>query len=260
MNLVWPVLGESRGTAVLLHGAMASASTWWHVGPTLATFGWHTVAVDLPGHGDAPPHSGAFTLGTFAAQTAERMPPSVDLLVGHSLGAVVALTMANELGFGRALVLEDPPDNNPDNLVQMARGISADADLVVRDRDALIRRTRAVNPMWAEQDVLYAVDGIASADAEGFLAALATRPQWDLPNLVAAASRPVCVLAPLDGALTEARPALRKLVSAQNFVEVKSGHCMHRARPDQWILSVRRFADAALPARGYLDGSKPCRS
>src|SRR5436190_1596946 len=94
MTLTWPVRGTPRGTVVLLHGLMARAATWWRIGPALAERGWHTSAVDLPGHGSAPRLPGAVDLDGFAAALAERLPDRVDLLVGHSLGAVTALVRA----------------------------------------------------------------------------------------------------------------------------------------------------------------------
>jgi len=48
MTLSWPASGAPRGTAVLLHGLMAQATTWWRIGPALAGLGWETSAVDLP--------------------------------------------------------------------------------------------------------------------------------------------------------------------------------------------------------------------
>ncbi|WP_433532728.1 alpha/beta fold hydrolase [Micromonospora sp. CA-263727] len=247
MNLVWHAARSGRGVVVLLHGAMARAATWWRIGPALSVAGWHTEAVDLPGHGEAPPLSGAFSLESFAQQTAERMPPRTDLLIGHSLGAIVALTLAARPGFARAVVLEDPPGSEPDGFPAMAAGIRADADLAARDRRALLRRTRTTNPDWAEQDVQHAIDGIVEADADGFIEALATRPTWHLPSMVASVGLPVCVLAPPNGALVKERRALRGLVPGEHFVVLDGGHCLHRSRPDQWLESVRRFADAVLP-------------
>ena len=93
MTLIWDAVGAPRGTAVLLHGVTASAQTWWRIGPALAALGWQTSAVDLPGHGEAPRLDGPADLGAVAAAVA--LPDRVDLLVGHSLGAVTALGRLN---------------------------------------------------------------------------------------------------------------------------------------------------------------------
>ncbi|WP_433077797.1 alpha/beta fold hydrolase [Dactylosporangium sp. CA-052675] len=220
------------------------ASTWWRIGPALAEGGWRVHAVDLPGHGRAPRLTGTFSLERFAALTAERLPERIDLLVGHSLGALVALMVAaRRLRSVRALVLEDPPDALP----HAGRPVGAEP---AADRDAALRSFRALNPKWAEEDVRYAVDAALAADIAGFEAALATRPRWDLAALVAAVGVPTAVLAPpsdTDGALSAARPFVRDLVGRDRFVEIDCGHCAHRACPDLWLQAVTGFADAVIP-------------
>jgi pimeloyl-ACP methyl ester carboxylesterase len=244
--MAWKSAGRERGKAALIHGAMASSSTWWRMGPALAAAGWNTFAVDLPGHGTAPPLPGAFSMAAFAAETALRLPPQVDILVGHSLGAVVALTLAQRGEFTRALVLEDPPDSGPERLSQLARVIELDSALAKRDRSVLADRTRSSNPRWSAEDVFHAVDGIARADANGFLAALATQPLWDLSALVAAAGVPVCLLVDVSESLIPAHSVLREVVPADCFLEFSDGHCIHRARPDDWIRAVLGFAGRVL--------------
>src|SRR5439155_21393530 len=231
-------------SAVLLHGVMAKAETWWRIGPALEARGWQVSAVDLPGHGRAPRLTGLADLQAFSAQTAERLPDRVDLLVGHSLGAVVALALA---GRARALVLEDPPGalDGRDRL-GLALGIEADSALVVRDRAALVARERAANPGWADEDVEYAVDGIAAADAKAVAAALRSPLRWDRLALLAAVKQPVLLLAASDGrgsALGGDRSAVRALLPPGRFVELDGGHCLHRDAPEAWLRAVTGFAD-----------------
>ena len=251
MTLSWTADGPSRGTAVLLHGVMARAATWWRIGPALAACGWDTSAVDLPGHGDAPGLGGPVDLAAFAARTAERLPDRVDLLVGHSLGAVVALALAGDRpGFAQALVLEDPPGARDADRPALALGIESDGMLVVRDREALVRREREANPTWADEDVAHAVEGVAAADAPAIAAALRAPLDWDLPALLAAVGPvPVLVLAASEArgsALRGDRAAVRDLLPAERFVEFEAGHCVHRDRPDEWLRVVTAFADEAL--------------
>src|SRR5439155_17973136 len=137
-------------------------------------------------------------------------------------------------GIARALVLEDPPGAGTDRAA-LAQGIEADGELVVRDRDALVRRERAANPTWADEDVEYAVDGIAATDVPTVVAALRGPLRWDLPALVAAVRVPALVLAAAEArgsALRDDRRAVRELVPDGRFVVLDSGHCLHRDRPD----------------------------
>jgi pimeloyl-ACP methyl ester carboxylesterase len=246
MTTTWEAGGGRRGTAVLLHGVTARAETWWRIGPALAAHGWHTTAVDLPGHGDAPRLGGPVDLATFAARTAELLPARVDLLVGHSLGAVVALALAADRPeFARALVLEDPPGAGGDPEA-MALGIEADGRLVAHDRAALVRRERAANPTWTDEDVEYSVDGIAAAEHPAIAAALRAPLRWSLPGLLSAAPVPVLLLAasPARGsALRADRQAVSDLLPPDRFVALDGGHCLHRDLPDEWLRAVTAFAE-----------------
>jgi pimeloyl-ACP methyl ester carboxylesterase len=252
MTLAWEAHGSPRGTAVLLHGLMAQAATWWRIGPALAGLGWQTSAVDLPGHGRAPRLPGAVDLDGFVGALAERLPDRVDLLVGHSLGAVAALALAvRRPEIARALVLEDPPGALADGerfLLSLA--VEADGELVTQDRTVLVERERTANPGWAELDVTNYIDGIAAADVPAIAAALRSPLRSDLPALVAAAPVPLLVLAGTEArgsALRGDRSAVRELLPPGRFVELDGGHCLHRDRPAQWVAAVSAFAAATVP-------------
>jgi pimeloyl-ACP methyl ester carboxylesterase len=82
---------------LLLHGLGATAAVWSDVGARLADRGlgrWSVV--DLPGHG-ASARCDSYSIGRFAADLA---PLAIDesapvFLVGHSLGAYIALALAS---------------------------------------------------------------------------------------------------------------------------------------------------------------------
>jgi len=93
---------EVRGTGdpllVLLHGLNATAGAWEPFDATIAT-SWpgRRLLIDLPGHG----RSGAlpeYHFGAIAADVSRTVAPhatSPVTIVGHSMGAVVALTLAS---------------------------------------------------------------------------------------------------------------------------------------------------------------------
>jgi pimeloyl-ACP methyl ester carboxylesterase len=256
MTLSWRAAGTPRGTAVLLHGLMAQAATWWRIGPALADAGWETSAVDLPGHGQAPRLPRAddpdgLDLDQFVAALAERLPDRVDLLVGHSLGAVAALALAvRRPEIARALVLEEPPGMiGEGERVLLSLAVEADGELVAQDRAAVVHRERTGHPDWAEQDVLHYVDGIAAADVPAIAAALRAPLQADLPGLLTGAVVPVLVLAGTEArgsALRGDRAAVRDLLPPGRFVELDAGHCPHREEPAGWLAAVSAFTAATL--------------
>lgn len=81
---------------VLIHGFGGDLNNWLFVQPALAERN-RVIALDLPGHGGSGRQVGAGDLGTLAAAVAGLLE-SIDVpkahLVGHSLGAAVALRTA----------------------------------------------------------------------------------------------------------------------------------------------------------------------
>ncbi len=95
---------EGRPLAVLVHGVTASSRTWWRVGPWFARAGWRVVAVDLRGHGKSPRAMQGLALKDLADDLHKTVVAllepgeSVDVLLGHSLGALAALELYREHG------------------------------------------------------------------------------------------------------------------------------------------------------------------
>ena len=243
MALRWT--GNGRGTAVLLHGMMSLAGTWWRIGPALAERGWDVTALDLAAHGGRR-LDGPLTADALVDSVTAQVSGPVDLLVGHSMGAATAIsTVVRQPGLARAVVLEDPPGGIGRSNEELARGVELDADIARLDRERLVRRSRADHPDWAAGDVEHDVRGIELADASAVAAGLRTGLRgWDVPALVGAATVPVLVLAAAEpgSALTgAARAGVRAAVPADRWVELPGGHCLHRDRPDQWLAAVDAF-------------------
>lgn len=258
-QLHWEPVGPARGRVVLLHGMMSLGATWWHIGPALAGDGWDVTALDLAGHGDSSSLDRPLTADALVDGVTARLSGSVDLLVGHSLGAATAATtVVRHPGLARAVVLEDPPGGLDAETEELAQGVEQDAEIARTDRDRLVRRSRAANPGWADEDVEQDVRGIEAADAAAVAAGLRGGLRgWDMPALAAAARVPVLVLAAPEArrenddghgsALTgAARAGVRAALPADRFVELPGGHCLHRDVPDRWLATVRAFADEVL--------------
>jgi pimeloyl-ACP methyl ester carboxylesterase len=255
MDRHWAPASAPRGTVALLHGIASTAATWWRVGPMLAGRGWDTVALDLPGHGDARPPGRPLDLRALADDIAGRLPGRVDLLVGHSLGAVTATAIAAWYpGRVGAIVLEDPPGRAAVAGQVLADKLAADTALAHTDREAVVRREREANPTWAPEDVEYSVDGIATLDVPWVTAGVRGDFTWDLPVQLAEVDVPVLVVVAREGAglpldpdasalFGPARRAVQALVPPDRFVVMDGGHCLHRDHPDAWSEIVSTFAD-----------------
>lgn len=115
---------------VLVHGSAAHGDWWDHVAPQLDA-ARRVVAIDLSGHG-ASDHRPAYALDGWArevaavAEAADAWGPLV--LVGHSMGAFVALLTAGVPGAAVAGVLAvDPPVREIDSEVRAGRAALAAA-------------------------------------------------------------------------------------------------------------------------------------
>ncbi len=83
--------------AFLLHGAGMDQSVWTLQGRHLAFHGWNAMAVDLPGHGRShaqPPLASVEEAADWILEVAAGAVEGPVVLIGHSLGALIALEAA----------------------------------------------------------------------------------------------------------------------------------------------------------------------
>jgi len=246
-----------RPSLVLLHGGGANAHWWEHLAPAFADR-FHVVALDFRGHGEsswpAAPYAGAFSddLDALLAHLGQEDA----LLMGHSMGARIALERAGRVPGHRALVLLDVGWRVP-----RATGRSARRALTLRSsyasREAAVQRFRfvpvaarapeALRRAIAERSVLPTPEGRWSFAFDPRWFAL---PHRELPPL----ARVTCPVLVVRGAESEILPAAsaRSLVAElpdARLVEVPdAGHHVHIDRPDAVEAAVGEFLDTALDA------------
>jgi pimeloyl-ACP methyl ester carboxylesterase len=243
--------GAAAPVALLVHGIAGWSPTWWRVAPALAELGWRVVAVDLRGHGTSPRISGVATAQSLAADifaTARSLGiHQLDVLIGHSLGAAVAMELAHaEPGFARRLVLEDPPGQTRVNDVEFQSNLEREVVAARRDPEAEVRRELSENPAWLMEDARQNVEGRAMCDLERILASLrantavrptALAPVLHLPALYLIADEERSAL----GAQRE--KLLGSLPTEAAAIEFDSGHVIHRDRFDDYLAAIQQWLD-----------------
>jgi pimeloyl-ACP methyl ester carboxylesterase len=254
----WPAAApRARGRLLLIHGLSSIADSWWRMGPALAGDGWDVTAVDQAGHGGRP-FSGELSETALAEAIRAVVPATPDVLVGHSLGAVTALALlARDPAWARVAILEEPASLlDPQTCLALANGIVADVEAVRADRGPVVARVRREHPAWADEDVHWAVEGIAQMQPAPFAQRLRrlardARPRAPLPARVLGAAPEAYVLAGRGGrsftdggsALRDAdRDELARRLPGGHVVEIEGGHCLHRDAPDAWLRAVRSIA------------------
>ena len=103
---------EDGRPLVFLHGVSGRWQTWLPVMTAFAA-GWRLYALDFRGHGRSGRAPGAYRAVDYAADVVAFLRRRVEqpaVLVGHSLGAIVAVAVAADAPEAvRAVVLETPP-------------------------------------------------------------------------------------------------------------------------------------------------------
>ncbi len=182
---------EGRPLAVLTHGVSVSSRTWWRVGQWFAQKGWRAVALDLRGHGDSPRAEYGLTLDELAEDLHETilgLPGSaerIDVLLGHSLGALTTLRLCEEHGdLAERLVLEEPPGSRDVDFDEVARMLEYDAARSNEAPEEMKREQLEQNPSWTEKDAAYNVAGLRDFDAGPVAEAMRNGLRYDLSALV----------------------------------------------------------------------------
>jgi pimeloyl-ACP methyl ester carboxylesterase len=213
--------------------------------------GYRVLAVDLRGHGASPRAVAGLSMTDLAADVAKTVAaepgtdppgslgPAVELLAGHSLGALVALQLvSSDPGFARRLVLEDPPGSSSIDWAGLAAAIEADT------------RLATANPAWPPGEAERRVADLADCDGRAIGAALRAGVPFDLAALLAAAPLPTLMLLAeeaLGSNLTglDRKAAIEALPNGSTRV-LPAAHSIHREALDPWLAAL----DAWVAAEG----------
>jgi pimeloyl-ACP methyl ester carboxylesterase len=215
--------------ALLVHGLQSSAAGWWQVERWLADAGWQVTTRNLLGHGGR----GAASDYSFAAYAADldEDHQDWDLVVGHSLGGAVSITIAaGRPEFAARIILIDPALLIPgDQRDEVTAGLIAD---MVVTREVLI----ATQPDWVPNDIdakLFSLDGLHPDATVGTIDA---NDPWDVRGPLADVRAPTLLLTGDPEVFTMVPPWLAEEVGANPAIEYRvvpgGGHSPHRNRAD----------------------------
>lgn len=256
-------LVHDRRSVVLLHGVQSSRLSWWRIVKDLTDLGWEVHALDMLAHGDRR-YMGSvnLTVADLADDVFQQVPGPVDLVAGHSLGAIVALTVAQlRPGYTEGIVIEEPPGlaGSLDSS-DVADDIERSARLADDDPEGAIATLLGENRLWSCTDAENAVESLVRLDVE-HITGLLHNDRWDLQALVAGCPVPVHLLAATDdtGLIEPDRTAVMRLLPKMRTSVIESGHSIHRDRPGLWLHEVLQFADRAsamYPPEGSPDRSR----
>lgn len=124
-RIAYEVEGTSGRTHLLIHGFAGDRTAWAATASALRRAGHRAAVFDLPGHGETEAEAGDLAALTDAAAALAAHLPGPLVLVGHSLGAAVAVALAARLGAKVAgLVLLTPAGAGPQIGAEFVHGMA----------------------------------------------------------------------------------------------------------------------------------------
>ncbi len=234
---------------LLIHGMSSSRRTWWRVGPELERRGWVVDTVDLAGHGGRA-IGATRSSAALAEDVVARRPSGSTLVVGHSLGAIVALRLVTARPtYARGVLLEDPPGRGHSRATRdRVDDIEGEVDQARTDPGGAIASLLRGHPTWSRRDARSVLEGRLLVDPH-----VARLPPadgtWALAGLVAACPVPVAMVAAVGdySALSDPdRGAVRGLLPAERVTELPGSHHVHLDEPTRWVDAVDTFGQTLL--------------
>jgi pimeloyl-ACP methyl ester carboxylesterase len=235
---------------VLLHGGGANAHWWDHIAPALADR-HHVIALDFRGHGDSD-HPDELATGAFNVDL-EALLIHLDVedvvLVGHSMGAHVALDHAAHHSATRGLVLVDLSRGGQRRSRRVAR-LALALRRAYSSRDEAIERFRfipsaehvdeALRRRIAESSVHELSDGRWAFKFDPRWFGVPSRPRPDpadvrCPTLLVRGAESTLLSSEGAHAFVDEIPDARLLEVA------RAGHHVLLDRPDALIEALRGF-------------------
>jgi pimeloyl-ACP methyl ester carboxylesterase len=214
--------GSGPRTAILIHGIMSDHRAWHRVSAELQAKGFRVLAVDLAGHG-ASPRSHRYTPRGWADDVVETVTPLLsgppDLVMGHSLGGLVATLAADRLA-PRAAIYVDPAFAFPRGI----RGMLFKLAFAIAPRP---RRSALVrwNPRWSAEDVEIELATLRDWDKRTILGFADSRPIVPPLRLVAPS---LVVLAEKSLLITDVAAATLRRLGMTVETVAGAGHTVFR--------------------------------
>lgn len=225
----WPAAGPARGQVLICHGLGEYIERYAHVAAALNAAGWDVHGWDHRGHGrsegrkgDIPDHD-ALLRDTARVIDAVRQPGRRFVLLGHSMGGLIAARFAAEALTGKPAAWSRPLDGLVLSSPALDPGLSGIQKVLLAVAGALFPGLAVGNglkPEWISRDPAvvkaYATDPLVHDRitarltrfiVDGGARAIGDAPRWALPTLLMWAGADRCVSPRGSEAFAAAAPA-----------------------------------------------------
>lgn len=259
-------------TFLLLHGVTRRALDWMPAFPALSGLG-NLFACDFRGHGESE-RATSYLVTDYADDVVEFLCAEIDspvVIVGHSLGAMVAAAVAARLPERvRAVVLEDPPFETMGSgiigtawqhqfigMQSVVQKAAEDAGIADRLADVSIPQTdgtsKKLGELRSKASLEWSAQCLQTVDPEVFTPVIQGRwlNGYDCSQILPAIRCPALLLQAdphSGGALTDA-DAVGAATAMQRCRHVRlqgTGHQLHRDHLDVFLSCLNEFMAAGL--------------
>ncbi len=276
MHLNTEIRNHGRPDLVMIHGLTRRWQTYTPLLPSLESR-YSLTLLDLPGHGESEPNPAGYLVKDYCKAVIEWVDQTQlesFHLYGHSLGAMVAMTVAAERPQRvRSVILEDPPFHTMGNRIQQTVWLSHFSQVhrlrnepaffnAIRSRQvALLANVELFDPV---SDSTIRLGNLRDASSLRFMAACMLKMRseviepvvqgrwldgWDWENIARQIEQPTCILCADEkaGGMLTRRDYDHLCSLLHDPVPVffaNSAHNLHWQKPIELLNSVHTFLDA----------------
>lgn len=249
--------GGDKPVMLLLHGITDLGACWTDVAKVLEA-DYDQIMLDVRGHGasEVPESNDTFKpLVEDVYAVIQALDLTDPILLGHSLGAITALSLA---GFypdvPKAILLEDPPPwwmPSQDTPALRAERVNGARERIggLKDmtREELIDMQRQESPRWSDSELENWADSKlqVSLDVTDLFGATDYH-DWDWDDLMAKVSCPTLLITAevAQGAIVtpESAETLKQQVDNAQVAHIAdAGHSIHREQFDEYMAVIKKF-------------------
>lgn len=243
---------DAKTPVILLHGGGANAHWWDHLAGRMASQR-QVYSLDFRGHGDSdfPQNHFVGAFNTDLEAMLSWLGREDAILVGHSLGAAVALDHASRFPATRGIVLVDLARGGTPGGGRRAR-LALSLRRTYRTRDDAIERFRflpesshsdeKIREYIAERSVRLEPDGRFGYKFDPEWFSLPTRPRPDLGKVVC----PCLLIRGGESTMLSSEAATRFIsqLASGRLIEIPgAGHHVLIDQPDRLLLALEAFID-----------------
>ncbi|GCE14795.1 alpha/beta fold hydrolase [Tengunoibacter tsumagoiensis] len=248
LTLFYSRTGQSaKPPVILLHGLTNNSTTWLRFARDLQQ-DYDLILIDLPGHGRSRDLGSSFSASVLSSSIIElikQLELERPILLGHSLGAYIAATVAATIPEQvRSLVLEDPPwilataatERGEKPPSRELPGVRQSFELKKLSPEERLSTVRREHPTWSEEELIAWLDAKIQFNSS-LLPHLG--PENPFPSWQELAPRITCpvllLLGDLKlGAITSPEIAYEAARSWQDSQIVQIPDASHNIRRDQY--------------------------